>query len=488
MTRQYLLPIENQWLRPTGGRFTPVENPADGSTLAEVASGSAADVDAVTAAAKAALHHSDWAHNPRRRAVALRDLARKMTDHLDELATVLTQENGKSLFESRAEIRGAIDSLEFYGGLCRTLYGRAAEFIPGVYGVVLREPVGVVGVIVPWNWPISLLMRSVAPALAAGNTVVVKPTSFTPLCTLEILRLAMEVEALPPGVLGGITGSGSVVGNALVGHPDVDMIAFTGDTDTGKQVMKLAADSVKKVSLELGGKSPNIVFADANLDKAVPGAVSAAFTTAGQICTAGSRLLVQESIHDEFVSRIKAAVEAIKVGDGMAPGTRMGPVVSQGQLDRTLDFVNTGLREARLVTGGERLDGEGRERGYFVAPTIFTAVPPNSSLAQEEIFGPILSVIPFRDEAEALAIANNTIYGLAAGVWTANVDRAIRIGRSIQAGTVWINTYHQFYNEAEVGGYKQSGIGRHQGLEVLNEFSELKHLNFDTRADWISSR
>jgi betaine-aldehyde dehydrogenase len=336
-----------------------------------------------------------------------------------------------------------------------------------------------VAIITPWNWPLTLLVRALAPALAAGNAVVVKPASLTPAITVETLALLAGDPDLPEGVLACLLGSGAVVGDALVKHPGVDMIAFTGESSTGIDVMKSAADDLKKVSLELGGKSPNVVFADADLDKALEGAVAAGFGSCGQICTAGSRLVLERAIADEFLTRLTARVDAFRIGDGLDGATDIAPVVSRGQQRAILEYVELARDEGTIVTGGRPLSGAAYDAGCFVPPTVVTDLAPSARVVQEEIFGPVLVVQVFDDEDEAVALANGTDYGLAAGLWTNDLRRAWRLGRAIEAGTVWINTYNRFYPETEVGGFKRSGIGRQQGLVGLEEFTETKHLNFD---------
>jgi betaine-aldehyde dehydrogenase len=407
-----------------------------------------------------------------------------LRSHRDELTELLTREQGKTIHESQIELDGSAEMVEYYAGLARAVYGRSTLLGPDVTGVILREPVGVVAVITPWNWPLTLLVRSLAPALAAGNATVVKPASLTSAVSVKALALLAEQRELPAGILAVVLGPGATTGDALVGHAGVDMIAFTGETRTGIQVMKRAAEGLRKVALELGGKSPNIVFADADLEKALAGADNAIFTTCGQICTAGSRLLVEETVVDEFVERLAENARHLRVGDGLDTSTQLGPVVSAEQRDKILSYVERGKEEGMLVEGGQALDGGGHRGGFgfFVSPAIFKDLPRTSSLIRDEIFGPVLTVEPFEDEQEAIALANATDYGLAAGVWTQNLDRAWRVGRAIRAGTIWVNTYHHFYDEAEVGGYKRSGIGRHQGLEGLHEFTETKHLNFDGKA------
>jgi betaine-aldehyde dehydrogenase len=469
---------EETFVHASGPPFES-RDPATGEIVAVVPSSTADDLDEAVDLAEQAGGTTPWATDGALRARVLYGFAQALRSHRDELAELLTREQGKTIHESHIELDGSAEMVEYYAGLSRAVYGRSTVLGPDVTGVILREPVGVVAVITPWNWPLTLLVRSLAPALAAGNAAVVKPASLTSAVSVKALALLAEQPELPAGTLAVVLGSGATTGDALVGHPGVDMIAFTGETRTGIQVMKRAAEGLRKVALELGGKSPNVVFADANLDKALAGADHAIFTTCGQICTAGSRLLVEEGIVDEFVERLAENARDVRVGDGLEMSTQLGPVVSAEQRDKILTYVESGKEEGTLVAGGLALDDDGHRGGFFVSPAIFTDLPPTSSLIREEIFGPVLTVQSFADEQEAIALANATEYGLAAGVWTQNLDRAWRVGRAIQAGTIWVNTYHHFYDEAEVGGYKRSGIGRHQGLEGLHEFTETKHLNFD---------
>lgn len=466
------------FVHASGDAFESTD-PATGEVVAALASSMPADVDAAVAAGKRALETTDWAASGERRAHVLYGFAQALRAEEDLLAELLTREQGKTIHEAQIEIRGSAKMTEYYAGLARLVYGRSTVLGAEVTGVVLREPVGVVAVITPWNWPLVLLVRSLAPALAAGNATVVKPASLTPAITVEALALLAGQPDLPAGVLTCVLGSGGVVGEALVGHDGVDMIAFTGETETGVRVMKRAAEGLRKVALELGGKAPNVVFADAKLDKALAGAENAIFTTCGQICTAGSRLLVEDAVYDEFVERLAENTNALRVGDGLDPTSQLGPVASWSQRDKVLEYVAHGRREGTLVAGGTVLEGDPYEAGCFVSPAIFADLPADSRLIRDEIFGPVLTVQRFTDEGEAVALANDTEYGLAAGLWTQNLDRAWRVARAIRAGTVWINTYHHFYDEAEVGGFKRSGIGRQQGLEGLYEFTETKHLNFD---------
>jgi len=477
MSSPVRIPDSNhQFVFASGETFVSTD-PATGELVAELASSTDSDLDAAVDAAHRAFYKSEWASNPKLRATSLHTFASALRNEIERLATLLTREQGKTIHEARNEIRGAADMVDYYAGLARAIYGRSIRLAEDVHGVILREPVGIVAVITPWNWPLTLLARSLAPALAAGNTCVVKPASLTPTITAEVLSLA--VEAMPAGVITCVLGSGSTVGEGLVGHDLVDMIAFTGETETGIRVMKRAAEGLRKVALELGGKSPNIVFADANLDKALAGAENAVFTTCGQICTAGSRLLVERSIHDTFIERLAGNTRKIRIGPGLDESSQLGPVVSKGQRDGILEFIEDGKREGTLVVGGGVPSGAPYDKGYFVEPTVFTGLPADSRLIGQEIFGPVLTVQTFDEEEEAIALANGTEYGLAAGLWTSDLNRAWRVGKAIRSGTIWINTYHHFYPEAEVGGFKTSGVGRQQGIEGLNEFTETKHLNFD---------
>lgn len=473
------LPSEGQSFVHAGGETFESTDPATGEVVAELGAATPDTIDAAVASGVRAFETSDWGSNGELRARVLYGFAQAMRANEERLAELLTREQGKTIHESLIEVRSSAKMTEYYAGLARAVYGRSALLGANVTGVVLREPVGVVAVITPWNWPLVLLVRSLAPALAAGNATVVKPASITPAITVETLALLAEQPGLPEGILTCVLGSGGVVGEALVGHDGVDMIAFTGETETGIRVMKRAADGLRKVALELGGKAPNVVFADAKLDKALAGAENAIFTTCGQICTAGSRLLVEDAVYDEFLERLAAQTDGLRIGDGLDPASQLGPVASAAQQEKVLEYVGRGKAEGDLVAGGAALEGEPYECGHFVSPAIFADLPPDSSLISDEIFGPVLTVQRFADEAEAVALANASEYGLAAGLWTQNLDRAWRVGRAIRAGTIWINTYHHFYDEAEVGGFKRSGIGRQQGIEGIHEFTETKHLNFD---------
>lgn len=472
------LPRSDQpFLHATGPAFESAD-PATGEVVARLSGSQARDVDDAVAAGRTAMH-GRWRDDAALRGRILHRYAEHLRAHADELAELLTREQGKRLGEARGEVLGAASHVEYYAGQARALHGRALPLGPHVHGVTLREPVGVVAVITPWNWPLTLLTRSLAPALAAGNAVIVKPASLTSAITVETLAPLAADEELPPGILSCVVGSGATVGQALVTHSGVEMIAFTGETTTGIDVMKHAADRLKKVSLELGGKSPNLVFADAPMDKALAGARAAAFASSGQICTAGSRLLLQRSVADEFLSKLGAEVDTMRVGDGLDPRTDVAPVSSRGQQRRILDYLALGREEGNLIAGGGPLDDEAYAGGCYVPPAILSDLAADSRIVQEEIFGPVLAVQLFDDEDEALELANGTEFGLAAGLWTTDLGRAWRVSRGLHTGTVWINTYNKFYSELEVGGVKQSGVGRQQGLLGIEEFTEIKSLNFD---------
>ncbi|MFC6886542.1 MULTISPECIES: aldehyde dehydrogenase family protein [Actinomadura] len=472
------LPSAGQAFYVASGDEVTSSDPTTGAAVATLTSSTRADVDEAVDRAHRAFRTARWRNDGAVRARVLFRYAEALRANADRLGELLTREQGKTIGEARGEVLGAAEMVEFYAGMARTLYGRSIALGDNAHGVVLREPIGVVGIITPWNWPLVLLARALAPALAAGNACVVKPASLTAAITVEALAPLAADPDLPDGVLGCVVGSGGVTGDALVGHPGVEMIAFTGATGTGIGVMKRAADDLRKVSLELGGKSPNIVFADARMDKALEGALNAVFTTTGQICTAGSRLLVEESVRDEFVSRLAERTRALRLGDPLDPSTGIGPVVSHGQQREINEYIELGRKEGEIIAAAE-LPGGDLASGAFVAPTLVGGLARDSRVVQEEIFGPVLTIQSFSSEEEAVELAEDTEFGLAAGIWTTDLDRAWRVGRAVSAGSVWINTYHHFYGEAEVGGFKKSGLGRQQGVEGILEFTETKHLNFD---------
>jgi acyl-CoA reductase-like NAD-dependent aldehyde dehydrogenase len=392
----------------------------------------------------------------------------------DEIARLVTLHNGKPITESRhIEIPAAAECFEYYGGWSDKVMGETIPVKGNHLTYTLREPVGVVAAIVPWNFPLLLAAWKVAPALACGNTVILKPASQTPLTALALGELALEV-GLPPGVLNVVTGAGSTIGQALVEHPGIDKIAFTGDTSTGKGIMRSAAETLKKITLELGGKSPNIVLPDADIEAAIRGATVGIFYGKGEVCAAGSRLLVDRTIKDEFVDKLAARAKKMTAGDPMDPKTRLGAISSRKQLETVLGYIESGRQEgATLVAGGARTD-IGTGKGYFLQPTVFADVTPGMRISREEIFGPVLAAIDFADLDEAIAKANDTQYGLAAGIWTRDIKKAHYVARKLQAGTVWVNTYNVYDTAAPFGGYKQSGFGREMSAHALGHYTQIK--------------
>jgi aldehyde dehydrogenase (NAD+) len=471
--------IDNEWRPASGGRTMEVINPATEEVIATVASADASDVDAAVAAARAALTGPWGKMTARDRGRLVRRLADRLLERADEVARLETLHNGKPIFESRQiEIPAAAECLEYYAGWADKVMGETIPVKGNYFTYTLREPLGVVAAIVPWNFPLLLATWKVAPALACGNTVILKPASQTPLTALALGEIAGEV-GLPPGVLNVITGPGSTVGQAIVEHPGIDKIAFTGDTSTGKAIMRSAAETLKKITLELGGKSPNIVLPDADLDAALRGATTGIFYGKGEVCAAGSRLLVDRSIRSEFMDKLSARAKKMVAGDPLDPRTRYGALASKKQLETVERYVAAGTREgAALVAGGQRTD-IGTGKGYFYQPTIFDNVTPAMTIAREEIFGPVLAVIEFADLDEAIARANDTQYGLAAAVWTRDIKKAHYVARRLQAGTVWVNTYNIYDTAAPFGGYKASGFGREMSAHAIEHYTQLKSVWVD---------
>jgi acyl-CoA reductase-like NAD-dependent aldehyde dehydrogenase len=471
--------INNEWRPSSSGKTMEVVNPATEEVIAEVASADRSDVDLAVAAARAALAGPWSTLSARERGRLVRRLGERLMERADEVARLETLHNGKPIAESRhIEIPAAAECFEYYGGWADKVMGETIPVKGNYLTYTLREPVGVVAAIVPWNFPLLLAAWKVAPALACGNVVILKPASQTPLTALALAEIAKEV-GVPPGVLNVITGAGSTVGQALVEHPGIDKIAFTGDTSTGKSIMRAAADTLKKITLELGGKSPNIVLADADMDAAIRGATIGIFYGKGEVCAAGSRLLVDRTIKDEFIDKLSARVKKMTPGDPMDPKTRFGAIASRKQLDTVLRYIEAGKAEgATLVTGGARAD-IGTGKGFFVQPTVFSEVKPAMTISREEIFGPVLAAIDFTDLDEAIATANDSPYGLAAGVWTRDIKKAHYVARRLQAGTVWVNTYNVYDTAAPFGGYKQSGFGREMSAHALEHYTQIKSVWVD---------
>jgi aldehyde dehydrogenase (NAD+) len=478
MTTHHLL-IDGSDRASSDGAVMDVVNPATEDVIAQVPSATDADVDAAIASARAALD-GPWSRlSARERGRLLWKLGDLLMQRLDEVARLETLHNGKPIFESRhIEVPAAAECIQYYAGWTDKVHGETIPVKGNHLAYTLREPVGVVAAIVPWNFPLLLTAWKVAPALACGNTVVLKPASQTPLTAIALGHLALEA-GIPPGVLNVVTGPGARVGRALVQHQGVDKIAFTGDTATGREIMRGSAETLKRLTLELGGKSPNIVFADADLDAAVRGATTGIFYGKGEVCAAGSRLLVDRAVRDEFIDRVAARAKKMVPGDPLDPKTRLGAIASKSQLERVLRYVDIGRHEgATVVAGGARAD-IGTGRGYFMQPTVFAGVTPDMTIAREEIFGPVLATIEFGDVDEAIARANDSMYGLAAAVWTRDIKKAHHVARRLQAGTVWINTYNVYDTAVPFGGYKQSGFGREMGMHALEHYTQTKSVFVD---------
>ena len=456
------------------GRTFATHDPARGRELATVAQAGAEDVDAAVAAARGAFDGA-WAKtSPAKRARALNRLAQLLDEGTDELAALESRNNGKAKWQCAAEIKVAVATLELFAGTAQHLYGRSHVVNPAVVSYTLREPVGVVGAIIPWNYPLMMAAWKVAPALAAGNTLVLKPASATPLTAIRLGELALEA-GIPAGVLNVIPGPGGEVGEALAAHPGVDKIAFTGETSTGRRIAEVAAKTLKRVSLELGGKSPNVVFADADLEAAVIGSVWAIYYSAGQSCEARSRILVQDEVYEAFASAFAERAKALTVGDPLADDTKVGSLISRSHADKVRGFVDLGLEDGGELLAGGSLELDGNlDADAFVAPTVIGGVTNESRIAQEEVFGPVVTLTRFSDETEAIAFANGVRYGLAATVWTADGARGHRVAQRIRSGTVGINTPFVAFPGVPFGGFKESGYGREQSIDALDLYTETK--------------
>jgi len=465
--------IDGEWVDAASGETFEALYPGSGTTIARVALGGTGDVDRAVAAARRALEGSWSKINGAERGRILWKIADLMEQHIDELAELETLNNGKPILESRrVDLPQSIACFRYYAGWAGKATGETIEpdARANALAFTLREPVGVCGQIIPWNFPIQMATWKIAPALACGNTVVIKPAEQTSLSILRLGELLLEA-GVPAGVVNIVTGYGHTAGAAMVAHPGIDKIAFTGSVEVGKIIMREAASSLKKVTLELGGKSPNIVFADADLEMAAKVALGGIFFNQGQMCTAGSRILIQRSARDRFMETLSTRAAKMTTGDPLDPKTRMGSLVSQDQMERVLGYIGKGREEgATLVAGGERVGTS----GYFVQPTVFDAVTSEMTIAQEEIFGPVASVLTFEDEADAVRIANDSRFGLAAGVWTGSVGTALRTARALKAGTVWVNTYNMTDNALPFGGYKESGFGRELGAAALDMYTQTK--------------
>jgi acyl-CoA reductase-like NAD-dependent aldehyde dehydrogenase len=463
--------IGGKWVPAKSGKTFVSINPANEEGLALIAEGDKADVDEAVKAARRAFEEGKWpATGPHQRTRLLLKIAELIEAHAEELATLETLDNGLPLGVTRGMATGAADTFRYYAGWPTKIYGETNPSEPSMLNYTLREPVGVCGQIIPWNGPLMMAAWKIAPALACGNTVILKPAEQTPLTALRLGELLLEA-GIPDGVVNIITGFGETAGAAIASHPDIDKVAFTGSTEVGKLILQASAGNLKRVSLELSGKSPNVIFADADLKKALPVSMAAFCSMSGQVCAAGTRIFVEQGFHDQFVEQLSAVTAAIKPGDPFAKGTFMGPLVSKDQFERVKSYLALGKSEgAEVAVGGDT----GTGKGYYVNPTIFTGVKNNMRIAREEIFGPVAAVIPFKDENDAVLQGNDTTYGLAAAVWTRDISRAHKVARALKAGTVWINTYLELDVSSPFGGYKQSGIGRELGKHSIDLYTQIK--------------
>ncbi len=468
------LHIDGAWTDALGGGEIPVVDPATGEVFTSVAEAREADIDRAVAAARKAFDSGPWPRmKPNERARILWRLADLIERDGDELARLTTLENGKPFSQAQMiDVRGSVKAFHYFSGWATKLTGTTVPLsTPGEYHAFTeREPLGVCALIVPWNYPLSNAAWKVGPALAAGNTVVLKPAEATPLTALRLADLAAEA-GVPAGVLNVVPGYGPTAGAALAGHPLVDKVSFTGSTRTGRSIASASLGNFKRVTLELGGKSPNIIFADADLDAAIAGAAAAIFSNMGEQCVAGSRLYVEDSVFDEVVAGVAAIGSGMRIGDGFDPETQIGPLVSAEHLDRVTNHVRSGVEEgATLHSGGERAG----DRGFYLQPTVFTGVQPRMRIVREEVFGPVVVAAPFSELDDLIATANDTPYGLAAGVWTGDISRAHRVSRALRAGVVWVNCYGVFDPALPFGGFKESGWGREMGYDVMQHYTEAK--------------
>jgi len=472
--KRYPMYVNGQFVPAKSGKWFPVYDPAKEEVIAEVPDSSAEDVDAAVAAARQAFEVGPWSKTtPQDRGRVLFRLAEKVRAETARLAELETRNCGKPIVESEYDVADVATCFEYYGGLATKVMGQVNPVPANALSLSLREPVGVAGQIIPWNFPLLMAAWKLAPALAAGCTCVLKPAEQTPLTALE-LAAWFEEAGLPPGTVSVVTGFGETAGAPLVTHPQVNKVAFTGSVEVGKKIARAAADSLKRVTLELGGKSPNIFFADADFEAAIDGALFGVFINQGEVCSAGSRILVERKIYSKFVEAMAAKAKTIRLGPPLERDTKMGPLVSREQYDRVTSYLEVGKREAKLCAGGGR--PAGFAKGFYVQPTIFCDVENSARIAREEIFGPVAAVIPFENESEAIGIANDTNYGLAAAVWSRDIFKAFRLVKALRAGIVWVNHMQPTYVEAPWGGYKQSGYGRELGPWGIEEYLETKQV------------
>ncbi|RAN84895.1 aldehyde dehydrogenase family protein [Bacillus sp. SRB_331] len=484
--------VNGEWRDSSDQEKRTIINPANGKGIAYAPEGTVEDAKYAIEVARTAFDSGIWsATSTAERASYLFEIADEIDKNMEELVYLETMDNGKTYREAEGDIGDAAACFRYYAGLITKPDGQTYHVADPMQAMVVREPVGVCGLIVPWNYPLLMSVWKIAPALAAGNTIVFKPSEVTPITATKLFEI-LEKVGLPKGVANMVMGAGPIVGNEIAASNKVDMISFTGGTKTGKHIMRTAADNMKKISLELGGKSPNIIFADADFETAIDYALFGIYAGSGQVCSAGSRILVEEKIYDKFVNSFVERAQQINVGPGDNPESEMGPLVSQEHMEKVLRYIEIGKDEgANVACGGRRIMEDGKGDGFFIEPTVFVNVKPDMRIVQEEIFGPVVVIQKFKDEQEAIELANGTDYGLAGGVFTVDGAKAMRVIRKLRAGITWINSYHPTYNEAPWGGYKQSGIGRSLGTFGLEEFQEIKQININLEVEpigWFANK
>ncbi len=484
--------VNGEWRDSSDQEKRTIINPANGKGIAYAPEGTIEDAKYAIEVARTAFDSGIWsATSTAERASYLFKIADEIDKNMEELVYLETMDNGKTYREAEGDIGDAAACFRYYAGLITKPDGQTYHVADPMQAMVVREPVGVCGLIVPWNYPLLMSVWKIAPALAAGNTIVFKPSEVTPITATKLFEIIEKV-GLPKGVANMVMGAGPIVGNEIAASNKVDMISFTGGTKTGKHIMRTAADNMKKISLELGGKSPNIIFADADFETAIDYALFGIYAGSGQVCSAGSRILVEENIYDKFVNSFVERAQQINVGPGDNPESEMGPLVSQEHMEKVLRYIEIGKDEgANVACGGRRIMEDGKGDGFFIEPTVFVNVKPDMRIVQEEIFGPVVVIQKFKDEQEAIELANGTDYGLAGGVFTVDGAKAMRVIRKLRAGITWINSYHPTYNEAPWGGYKQSGIGRSLGTFGLEEFQEIKQININLEVEpigWFANK
>ncbi|GIN98699.1 betaine aldehyde dehydrogenase [Siminovitchia terrae] len=480
MTKELKLYINGEWVDSSNPETQDILNPANQEVIAKAPKATKEETEEAIKAAKAAFESGVWAgRTPQERAKVLLQIADKMEENLEELADLETMNNGKTKREALSDAEESVNTFRYYAALLNNPNGVTYEAAEDIQTMIVKEPMGVAGLIVPWNFPLLMSVWKIAPALATGNSIVLKPAEITPMTAVKVFELIDESD-LPKGVANLLMGSGSVVGQTIAESHDVDVVSFTGSTGVGRGIMQAATGNLKKVNLELGGKSPNIIFEDADLETAVDYALFGIFMGSGQVCSSGSRVLVQDSIYDEFVEKYVARAKDIKVGPGNAEGSQMGAIVSGKHMESILEYIKIGKEEgANLALGGSRIERNGMEKGFFIEPTVFTNVSSDMRIVREEIFGPVVAIQRFKDEEEAIRVANDTEFGLAGAVFSKDHNKAMRVIKKVRAGITWVNAYHLTNVQAPWGGYKTSGIGRSISTNALEEYQETKQININ---------